>query len=250
MLCVDIEQKEQAVEVVNYMKIGKALILVGVVILFLGLASAPGISAIKPESRRLTIWMPGITEDDYTFQVVVSQEQLDELNNETYDFMEVAEAARDENSPDGTNITVSEWEGIKTSVTEMINSIKDIVGDDFPEIDTVELIGTVIGLILGPLYYLRQPVFSVGFGAAWLPFYPYESFIGKILRPVFIQYIAGFTGTFHVNPFPPRIPYFSLGLHRVRTLIFNGLFINFGDVMRDKVIGPVMLIGYGFTLMA
>jgi hypothetical protein len=41
-------------------------------------------------------------------------------------------------------------------------------------------------------------------------------------------------------------PYFGYGLHRVRTLFFKGIFINFGDLGYNRIVGPQMLLGFGY----
>ena len=106
-------------------------------LLFLGIALSPGITAQEPVSkdRTLTIWMPGITEDDYRLQMEVTQEQVDAIDSQLDVFLGLVEAVKDENSLEGAKVTQSEWQDLKTSVFGMIDSIEVIVGEEFPDID-------------------------------------------------------------------------------------------------------------------
>lgn len=226
----------------------KIIIPIAVVMLFLGLTLSPVISAESSgvKQHKLTILMQGVTDDNYKIQIMVSQEQLDEFNASMDDFMVLVDSAMDENSPDGTEISVSEWEDIETSVNGLIDLIETMVGEDFPAGDTKIFINSVVSILLSARYYLRQPVFSVGIGITWIPFYDYETFLGKLIKPVFIQHFLGFSATFKLNPFVLGFTCFKYGLHRIRTFFFEGLLINFGDLGIDRGIGPQILIGFGF----
>ena len=91
-------------------------------------------------------------------------------------------------------------------------------------------------------------IFSVGRGVTWIPFYDYEAFLGVMLRPIFITHTLGFTAALHFNMLPPRAEYGDrLGIYRLSTIAFVGLFINFGDIAFDRVMGPVLCIGKGFN---
>jgi len=232
-------------------KLIRKLVPVAVVFLLLGIAIMPSVGAGESEYI-LTVWMHVDIGDDYYKQIEVTQEQIDEINNSFSALLALIEEVMNNNikGSNGENITTSEWRNIEASSYEFIDLINDTAGEGFPHAACIELIGTVIGFILGPWYYLRHPVFSVGYGVSFIPWYFYETFIGKLLRPLWITYLAGFTATVHINPFPPRIPYCRLGLHRLRTMLYNGLFIDFGDLGHDRPLGIVMLIGYGFTLTA
>lgn len=233
------------------MKLTRKLIPIAVVFLFLGIAIVPSVSAGEQEYI-LTIWMRVDTGDDYYKQIQVTQEQIDKINNTFSALLASIEEAmnNDIKGLHGEDITTSEWRNIEASSYELIDLINDTVGGGFPQAACIEFIGTVIGFILGPWRYLRHPVFSVGYGVSYIPWFFYETFIGKLLRPMWITYLSGFTATVHTNPFPPRIPYCRLGPHRLRSMLYNGLFIDFGDVGHDRPLGIVMLIGYGFTLTA
>ena len=230
----------------------KTIVPIAVVILFLGIAISPGISAEEPTvvPKIITVWMPGVTEDDYVAEVEVTQEQLDEINNTIENLYDSMMAASDENSPEGEDVTAYEWQEIRQYAYVVIDLFKELIGDDFPEDDAKRTICSVIGDLLGPLWWLRQPIFSVGFGITWVPFYDYETFIGKLLRPVWIRYLIGYSISLRPNPFPPAIPYGKMGFHRVRSMLYIGLLINFGKLGFERRIGPQLLIGYGFNGMA
>ena len=231
------------------MKISRKIMPVVVVFLLLGLAVLPSISADQPENQ-LTVWMQLDSGEEYFEQTQITQEQKDEINNSFSVLLALIEEVmnNDERGPNGRNITTSEWREIEASSYKLIRIINDTLGEDFPRAASMKLIGSVIGFLLGPWYYLRQPVFSVGYGISFIPWYVYETFIGKLLRPIWITYLAGFTTSLRTNPFPPRIPYCILGIHRLRTMLYNGLYIDLGDIGQDRRLGITMLIGYGFTL--
>jgi hypothetical protein len=191
-------------------------------------------------------------EEEYFKQVKVHQKQIDEINNSFNNLMTSIEDLinNDQKGPNGEEITEDEWDIIKYKSYGLVTLLKNTIGIDFPLWECIRLIGTVIGFMIGPFYFLRQPIFSVGFGFSFIPWYFYESFFGRLLRPIWLTYIAGFTSTYHINPYPPRIPYIRLGLHRLRTVLYNGLYINFGELQHDRPLGIIMLIGYGFTGMA
>jgi len=173
----------------------------------------------------LTIWLPGITEDDFTMQITVSGEQLDELTAAMDNFLDYAESAMEDNE-----INIGEWVEFKTLTNDMITIIKEIVGEDFPiDVDTDELVEEIASAFIGPpqVWALRSPIFSIGRGFTWIPFYNYESFMGVMIRPMFITHTLGFTAVVHANLFPPRLEYADrLGMYRFRTMGFIGLFIN------------------------
>lgn len=219
------------------------------VLLLLGTTLSSGISAEKSEpdkEHKLTIFMRGITNDNYKIEAKISQEQLKEFNSTVDDFMVLVDVVMDENSSEGAEITASEWEDIETIVYSLIDIIKVMVGEDFPEAETKSFISSVIISLLSARFNLRQPLLSIGIGITWLPFYEYETFLGKMIKPVFIRHIFGFSGTCKLNPFVLGFPCYKFGRHRVRTFFFQGILINFGDLGVNRLIGPQLLIGYGF----
>jgi len=235
------------------MKSTKKIIPVAIVLLFLGIAFTPvlnaGDSVTVNVQHSLNIRLD-TGNLDYFKEVKVTKEQLNEVNESFEALIHLINDTMDINTPGGKNITEDEWEEIKnTRLKDTIGLIKDIAGDDFPEQECLLFIGRIIQFLY-MLRWLIHPVFSVGIGFTWAPFYHYEGFIGTLLRPIWITYLFGFTATVRTNPFPPPIPYAHLGIHRLRTLFFTGLFIDFGDVGHDRIFGPVLVIGRGFTLTA
>lgn len=230
----------------------KLLILLAVVISLLTIALSPGITADEYASSTqvLTVWMPGITENDYSVQMEVEKEKINEINNTVNDFLVTVENAMKPGGPGGIDIIYSEWQDLKVSILGIVDKIKEIVGDDFPEFDLDEFTEGVIQSLLNPFkwFFQRAGIISVGRGFSWIPFYDYDTFVGVMIRPIFITHMLGFTGAYHFNPFPVRIEYADrIGLYRLTTLAFVGIFINFGDILREQIVGPVICLGKGYN---
>jgi hypothetical protein len=216
-------------------------------------AKDPPIS--KGRQKNLTINIGGLNGGEYSIQIEISEEEyinLSKMLNDT--LIDLAKATAFETSPDGKNISDSEWDKVKNGVNCIIDLIKDIVGEDFPNESIKANIADVINSLKdpkplgGPLYNIlslcRQPLFSVGVGYTWIPHYDYETFLGKMIRPVLLRHILGFSATFPIFKF--GFVYWFFGSQRVATLLFVGLNINFGDLGINRLIGPQILIGYGF----
>lgn len=209
----------------------------------------------QSEQKNLTIKINGIDGEDYSIQMQISDEEFKNLSKMLNDtLIDAAKATAFVNSPDGKNISDSEWNEINNGVNCMIDFIKKIVGNDFPNESIKNDIADVIKFLKDPvplggplyniLYLCRQPLFSIGIGYTWIPHYQYETFLGKMLRPVFLRHLIGFSATFPIFKF--GFVYWYFGLQRVWTLLFIGLQISFGDIGIDRLIGPQILIGYGF----
>ena len=234
------------------MKIVK-LIPVAVVLLFLGIAFVPAVTAQQSPSqtKTLTIWMPGITDDNFKTQIVVSDLELKEIEDALEGFLDVVEAAMAEGSPGDETITFGEWETIKDSTINAVETVKIVVdahGGEFPDLDVETYVESCVASFFNPISWLlgRSPIFSLGRGYVWIPFYDYETFIGWMIRPIFITHTLGFSAVVHINSIPFRIEYADrLGAYRLRTMLFGGIFINLGDVGLDRIKGPVLLIGKG-----
>ncbi len=227
----------------------RIIVPIFVVILFLGLALTPGISATaeKVKEHQLTIRMQDpYGGADYEFRKLVTHAQLEKVNDSVNEFIMLAKDSMDENSPDGSEISDSEWENIKDKVLTAVDILGLIIGKEFPVEDTKYFVSEVLNTLLKFHYNLRQPLISIGIGITWIPFYDYESMLGRLIKPVFINHILGFSATFKLNPFKLGFPSFSYGLHRIRTFFFNGLLIDFSNLGYDRIIGPQILIGYGF----
>ena len=231
----------------------KRLVPISIVFLFVAVAFAPGISAEEPAdtSQLLTVWLPGVTEDNYAIQKDIDQDSINLIENEVDDFLTLIETARDPESPGGEAITLDEWQILKVSINEVIYVVKDIVGIGFPEFDVEAFTEGIILSILNPFkWFMRSGIISIGRGFAWIPFYDYEQFLGVMLRPIFVTHMLGFSSMFHLNLIPPRIEYADrLGLYRYWTLGFVGLFLNIGDIGRENFVGPVLLIGKGYNVL-
>lgn len=201
----------------------------------------------KPtESKKtISILMKDVDEKDCLIQKEVSDKKYKQLNILVNDVLAYANTTIDENSPDGKNISDAEWDEIEKGIIKIIDIIKVVVGDEFPYETTKTFIMSLINLFHGPLYIIRQPLLSIGIGISWIPHYDYETFIGRMIRPVFIRHIIGFSATARLNPFQLGFVYWCFGLQRVRTFLFRGLLINFADLGINRLIGPQLLIGYG-----
>ena len=234
-------------------KIMKKIVPISIVFLFLAVAFAPGISAedTADNSQLLTVWLPGVTEDNYAVQKELDQESIDIIEEDVEDFLGQIEIARSPESPGGEIITVEEWAVLKVSICEIIYTVKDIIGISFPDFNVEDFAETIILSILNPFkWFMRSGIISIGRGFAWIPFYDYEQFLGLMIRPIFVTHMLGFSSMLHFNLLPPRVEYADrLGLYRYCTIGFMGLFLNIGDIGRENFVGPVLLIGRGFNFM-
>lgn len=229
------------------MNIKKAILSIAVVILFFGLAFSPvmGADSSGTKPTKLTVLMRGVTDDNYLVEIEVTEEDIKKFNSEIDNFMDVVNITRNENSEQGTNISENEWNLFKDAINKIIDLIADFVGDDFPIVDVRNFLISLIERLISPLYLIKQPLISVGIGITFIPFYDYETFFGKMIRPVIIQHLFGFSATIRLNPFIAGFPCVRFALHRIRTFLFNGLMINFADLGVNRIIGPQLLLGFG-----
>jgi len=227
----------------------KKIIPIIIVMIFLGVTISSGVNATEPRicPKVVSVWMPGITEDDYRANIQVTDEQLVQVNQTIRDVTTSLEQAIGDFSPSGEKINSDEWDIIKEKAYAVIDLLAYLIGDDFPEEEAKKTINSVIGRLFGPLWWLRQPILSVGFGFIVVPFYEYETFIGRMFRPVNIWYLYGCSISLRPNPFRPSVPYGKIGLHRVRSMLFQGLLVDFGKLGFERRMGPQLLIGYGFN---
>jgi len=221
-----------------------------VALLFIGIAITPSISSQSPvkgeNDQVLTfIWNDKDSNEDVNLQTDVSEEQAHNVEVVMNNFLDYAEIVLEDK-----DITLEEWSIIAEHTNELITTIKEILQDDIPEIDTAEFVQNILTGLSGGWNFpnWQAPIFSIGRGIAWIPLYDYETFFGIMLRPMFITHTIGFTACWHLNLLPPRFEYLDrLGLYRYTTLAFTGLFVNIGDVGLDRVAGPVLLIGRSFN---
>lgn len=229
------------------MNIKKIMFAITIVSLFFSLAFLPAIEAdplvVKP--KKMTVLMHGVTGDNYLVEMEVTEEDLQEFNNEINNFMEIINTTRNKNSEQGINISDNEWILFKNAIYQIIDLIADIVGDDFPIEDTKIFADSLIERLINPINLFSQPLISVGIGITFIPFYDYETFFGKLIRPVIIQHLFGFSATIKFSPFIVGFPCVRIALHRIRTFFFNGLMINFADMGVNRIIGPQLLLGFG-----
>jgi len=215
--------------------------------LFLGLALTPGICATaqKLKEHNLTITMTDENGFNFKFQKLVTHNQLEEVNDSVNEFIMLTKDVVSEDSPGGSDVEESEWEKLQSKVFIVVDILASLVGKNFPVEETKQYVSSVVSTLLKFHYTLRQPLISIGIGITWIPFYDYETMLGRLIKPVFIHHLIGFSATFYLNPFKLGFPSFSYGLHRVRTFFFSGLLIDFSDIGYDRIVGPQILIGYG-----
>lgn len=197
------------------------------------------------ESKTLSVYMNDVNGYDYSTKKVITNEEYNELNATMSSLLDSAKYTMDDNSPDGKNITILEWDDIQNGIIKVIEKIKALIGPNFPFAITIAFLISLINLFHGPLYLIRQPLLSFGIGITWLPFYDYETFLGKMLRPIRMRHLLGFSATARLNPFRLGFPYWYFGPQRVKTFLFRGLLINFAELGIGRIVGPQLLIGYG-----
>jgi hypothetical protein len=232
-------------------KISK-LVPIAIVLLFIGIAAAPSIGAQTPVKNEkndvLTlIWASEDHKNDCSMKREITEDQTNNLNIVMDEFLGTINIILTD-----MQITPEEWETIRTITNNFIQSIKDILKEEFPAIDTDAFVQGMIKTLLGSwnVPNFRAPIFSIGRGIAWIPFYDYEAFFGLMLRPIFITHVLGFTAAFHLNMLPFRFEYGDrLGVYRYTTLGFTGLFINVGNVGFDRIVGPVLMIGRSYNML-
>ncbi|KYK23712.1 hypothetical protein AYK21_02205 [Thermoplasmatales archaeon SG8-52-2] len=103
----------------------------------------------------------------------------------------------------------------------------------------------------------RSTIVSMGVGYAYVPFYDYETFLGIMIRPIWLFYPpiflggGGYTGNFNINFLPGRVEFGDrLGFHIARTTVFSGLYINVGELGYDRIFGGmIMLLGRARVVM-
>lgn len=224
------------------MVIGRKRILSTIIMsFFITILLSPCISAKNPinQDQILTIWMPGITKNDFFIQIEVSKEQLQIFNDKINDTLGIVNTTKSPVSTGKSIITYEEWQKIGENVSTLINSIKSIIGD-FPNVDTEILVSNIIKAFFSPLggFFRPKPIFSAGIGFTWIPFYGYETFLGLMLRPMLTRYRFGFSQVGGLTRTD-----FTIGQHLMVNICFCGLFINLGDIGSERVIGPTIYIG-------
>lgn len=215
-----------------------------IVALFVCIALSPTIDAKKPlnQEQVMTVWMPGITKDNYMVQVTLSDEQYQTFKDKLVNILVVINNTISVDGDGGLNITKAEWQQIFNSMDDFIDTIKSFV-INFPDVNADQIVIDAINAIIDPLGGIIRPagVISLGTGFSIIPFYGYESFIGTMLRPIFSRYLFGF------SRLGGLISYHSiLGRYKMLILGFKGLFINLGDIGFDRILGPQIYIGKAY----
>jgi hypothetical protein len=209
--------------------------------IFLTLLFSPCISAAEPldQEAKMTIYLPGVTQNNYFTQIPVSNEDLQLITNDLENILIIINSTIALDSPGGIKITEEEWQQIGIALNELINTLKSF-DENFPNVDTELLISNMITAFLNPVngFFGLKAVISLGFGFTWIPFYDYDTFFGLIVRPMLTRHIFGFLKTTTLRETRNKI-----GCFRVITIAFAGLFINIGDIGTQNILGPTMYIG-------
>jgi len=179
-----------------------------------------------------------ISEDDYR--------ELEATITELSDFL-------DENMREywqDFKVDEDEQEEIAQALEATITKIREVM-PDLPSINIRELLKKLFEISKFPYcLFDASAIISMGIGRSLIPNYYYETFLGVMLRPIFIRYIFGFTAIMHLNIIPPRLEYCNrLGVHRLTTFGLIGFYMNIGDIGVDMPIGLQLLLGRSFILM-
>jgi len=223
----------------------KKIIIITIIILFLTLSCSTIVSSTdtKDPDTVLTIWIPGITQDNYFRQIQVTEEEVEFLIDKIDDTLNTINASMLPNSSGYTKITLEEWQQISLNFCSFIDSIRFII-DDFPDIDSSKLLTKIIQGFFIPLpgFFRPKPIISAGIGNTWIPFYDYETFLGFMFRPMLTRYQFGFT---HIGGLTQCK--FTIGKYFILNSRFCGIFINLGDIGYEQIMGPTMYVGTVFT---
>ena len=223
----------------------KRIITTTIISLFIILLFSPFVYSEDKinQEQILTIWMPGVTKDDYFTQIELTEDQLKIIIDKIYDALKEINNTMIPDSTGISVITYEEWQKISENICKFIDSVKCIV-ENFPDIDTEKFIEGIIEGFFRPLpgFFRPKPFFSAGIGSTWIPFYEYETFLGLLVRPMLTRYQFGFS---HVGGLAQCR--FTIGKFIMMNTCFFGFFINIGDIGMEKVMGPTMYIGTVFT---
>ena len=251
---------------VKKMKAMKNLICVAVIGLLLTMAMIPATGVLSLEAEKtsvsldiktasvgetekaLTVMMMSadgietiegtISEDDYHELEVAITELSDFLNENMREYW------RD------FKVDGSEQEEIAQALESTITKIGDVV-PDLPSINIRELLRKLFNISKFPYCIFDASVLiSMGIGRSLIPNYYYETFLGVMLRPIFIRYAFGFTAIMHLNLIPPRLEYCNrLGVHRLTTFGFIGFYMSIKDIGVDMPVGLQLILGRSFIVM-
>ena len=230
----------------------KAIIPIIIAGLFLALAFTPSTAKETPtEGDGLVITIAlADSEGLNDIQIPVDSSEIETLE----EYIQIFKTTCEETRPfEDKEIDEEEKTTLKEKINDVVDSVNSILvseGHDPIESSFIfkEMFETEIG---------RSTILSVGRGYTFIPFYDYETFLGVMLRPMWLFYPpivlggGGYTGNFNVNVFPPRIEFGDrLGCHVVRTTVFTGLYINIGELGVDVFTnGGIVLLGSARVVM-
>lgn len=232
----------------------KTALSVIIVVLFLATAMVPAMASKAPapasDGKVLNIIQGNGDKKPDVISIPVEQTSVDALVTDVQSFKAWLENARPFRD---LKLTEEEKNEIKSNINNIIASLNVILEENNqPSIEPAMIFREMFETEPG-----RSTILSVGNAYTFIPFYDYETFLGVMLRPMWLFYPpiwmigGGYTGNFNLNGLPPRIEYGDrLGSHIVRTTLFSGVYINVGDLGYDKILsGLVILFGNARVVM-
>jgi|GEM_PF-1088451 len=98
-----------------------------------------------------------------------------------------------------------------------------------------------LGLLPGTGMDFLTPILSMGVGYGYIPNYNGEAFFGFMLRPLFLSYLLGYTGSLNFVLLPPRVSFWDkFGPHFMSIMGFAGLYLKLGEL--GTGIFPIQII--------
>jgi hypothetical protein len=230
----------------------KAIVPIIVAVLFLTLAFNPSTAKETPTEEDEIVLNIALADSTglNEFSITLTQTEITALEENMNTFKTTCEELRPFEDKD---IDEEEKTTLKEKITNVVDSLNSvIVAKGFDPIETNFIFKEMFETELG-----RSTIASVGRGFTFIPFYDYETFLGVMLRPMWLFYPpiflggGGYTGNFNVNVFPPRIEYGDrLGCHIVRTTVFTGLYVNIGKLgFSTWFNGGIILLGSARVVM-
>jgi len=216
------------------------------------MAMVPAMASKAPTSdeKVLNIVTGNGKNEPDVISITVEQSKIDALVSDIQAFKTWLETNRPFKD---LQLTEEEKNEIKAKINTVIASLNVILEEnEQPPIEPAMIFREMFETELG-----RSTILSVGNAYTFIPFYDYETFVGVMLRPMWLWYPpiwmigGGYTGNFNAQALPPRIEYGDrLGSHLVRTSMFSGVYINVGDLGYDKILsGLVILFGNARVVM-
>jgi hypothetical protein len=189
-------------------------------------------------SKSFKITMLYNNELDISDEIVIAEDDFQELIDMLNDLKEYLSG----------NLVLF-WKDLKFDDNEQgevalkLSAIIEKISKIFPSISKInsrDLLKSLFSLNLRKI-----PILSIGYGNILIPFYSYKTSIGRIFRPIFINYRFGFSAIFRLSSFVSRGAYNSkLGEHSLISCGFKGLFINLGNTgLLNNKNGMILLVG-------